>query len=186
MIKLEMSRKPTRGKHFLEYLLAVGVGAKTYDLAVTFLIWAQITPNQGTAFFLRPEAQAGTHKEPRTPVEKKEVLPGMYEYSWKEGIKEIRHCINTISFPLNQKDNVELFTYCLRDPVRFSQTYQERLKELEAYSVEHDQEIWSAPRWSEVNSESLVPVEKVPKEADEFFLHVFKLRFETAGYEIHD
>ncbi len=172
MIKLAISRKPTQGNYFVSYLLTVNVDETQYDLKVDFLLWAHIQPNEATAFFLRPEADAGTYKEPRTPVEKKEVLDGMFEYRWKEGAKEIRDLINTISFPLNPKENVELFRFCFNDPVRFSQTYNDRLKELETYSHKNDQEVWSAPKWSEVDSESLVPIEKVPKETDDFFLNV--------------
>ncbi len=185
MVKLDIQRRPTQGNYFVGYLLTVDMDGKQYDLNVSFLIWAQVKPNEETAFFLRPEADAGTYKEPRTPVEKKEIFDGTLEHRWKPGIKEVRHLINTVSFPLNPRDNHELFVYCFNDPVRFSETYNERLKELQAYSAEHGQEIWSAPKWSEVDSASLIPVDRVPKEADDFFLNVFKLRFEAAGHEVH-
>ena len=186
MIKIDIIRRPTRNNYFVGYILKVNLDGKEYDLNVDFLIWAEVRPNEETKFVLRPEAVPGSFHEPKTPVYKEEILPGMFQEKWKEGIKEVKHCIDTISFPLNSIDNAELFTYCFNDPVTFSPVYEERLQELAAYAEKNNQQIMSAPEWSEIDSKSLVPIAKVPQEADGFFKHVFKLRLESAGYEICD
>lgn len=188
MIRLDIVRKPARGKLFVEYLMTVSIDGKKYDLAITFLVWSEIKPHEETKFFLRPEAEPAVYSGPRSPVKKRKNRSGFFkkqhQYYWKPGIEEVKDCVNTLSFPLNPRDNHELFSFCFSDPVTFSTVYYERLKELEVYSNRNDQEIWSAPKWSEVTRSSLVPVEKVPKEADDFFKHVFTLRLQDAGYEI--
>ena len=184
MVRLNIHRRPTRGNYFVGYVLTVDIDGKQYDLNIDFLVWSHIKPNKKITFSLRPEATPGAFSGPGAPIYKREVLPGMFEEKWKEGVKDIKYCIDTTSFPLNPKDNHELFSYCFNDPVTFSFVYQERLKELQEYSNKNTQEIWSAPRWSEVDSKSIIRVEKVPSQADDFFLYVFKLRLESAGYEI--
>jgi hypothetical protein len=158
--------------------MIVSIDGKEYDLNIDFLIWANVRPNEEVEFFLRPEAQPAAFKGIRSPVTKRKAAEGFfcgqYAFIWKPGIEKIRDAINRISFPLNPKDNVELFNFCFNEPVCFSQAYDDRLEELKTYSMKNDQEIWSAPKWDEVSKDSLIPLNKVPKEADQFFLNIFQ------------
>lgn len=177
MIKFSITRRSSI-KDFLSYTMIVSIDGKEYDLNVNFLIWAHIRPKEPVELFLRPEAQPATLKGPRCPVTKRKAAEGFfcgqYAFIWKPRIEKIRDAINRISFPLNPKDNIELFDYCFHGPVRFSHAYDNRLEELAVYATKNDQEIWSAPKWEEVSKGSLTPVNKAPKDADQFFLNIFK------------
>ena len=176
MIKMVITRRPA--KHFMSYAMIVSIDGKEYDLKVDFLIWANVKPNKEIEFFLRPETQPATLKGPRCPVTKRKAVEGFfrghYKFIWKVEIEKVKDVINRISFPLNPKDNIELFNYCFNEPVSFSQAYDARLEDLKTYSMKNDQEIWSAPKWDEVSKDSLIPLNKVPKEADQFFLNIFQ------------
>lgn len=190
MIKLGINRRSMQNKYFIEYLLTVDIDDKKYDLGISFLIWSHIRPNEPTTFSLRPEATPRILSGPRSPVKKRKAPRGYFkkghEYYWKTGIDNIKGRINMTSFPLNLKDNAELFIYCFNDPIIFSPVYQERLKELQIYSDKNTQEVWSAPKWNEIDKKSLIPVKEVPKKADNFFKYVFCLSLKKAGYEIQD
>lgn len=182
MIKIELTRKPPQNKYFVEYFMSVSINKKKYDLVIAFLIWSHIKPHEETTFYLRPEALPKIFSGPLSPVKKRKAPSGFFkkqfEYYWRPGIDEIKGRINTLSLPLTPKETPELFTYCFNHPVRFSDVYQERLKELEAYSKKHNQQVWSAPRWTEIQSASIVPLSQMPEETDSFFFDVFNSRLQ--------
>lgn len=190
MVKLDIIRRPTRGAHFVGYLLKVNIDGKKYDLNIDFLVWSHIKPHEETTFSLRPEASPSTFTGRRSPVKKRKAPRGyfkkQYEYYWKPGIDEVKGCINTLSLPLTSEENPELFVYFFNHPIRFSRTYNERLQELQSYVNQHHWGVWSAPKWSEVNRKSLVPVAEVSGEADTFFASIFKSRLKKWGHEISD
>lgn len=183
MIDIIITRRPA--KHFLKYAMITSINGKEYDLNIDFLIWAHIRPKEPVELFLRPEVQPAAFKGIRSPVTKRKAAEGFfcgqYAFIWKPGIEKIRDAINRISFPLNPKDNIELFDFCFNGPLCFSQAYHDRLEELQAYSTKNDQEIWSAPKWDEVARDSLIPISRIPKEADNFFLDIFKPEIKKTG-----
>lgn len=176
MIDIIITRRPA--KHFLKYAMITSINGKEYDLNIDFLIWAHIRPKEPVELFLRPEVQPAAFKGIRSPVTKRKAAEGFfcgqYAFIWKPGIEKIRDAINRISFALDAKDNVELFKYCFNGSVCFSQAYDNRLEELQAYSTKNEQGIWSAPKWDEVARGSLIPTSRMPKEADQFFLNIFQ------------
>ena len=180
MIKLDLSRRQTKSP-FVEYDIEITVDDKSYDLTMSFLIFAKIQPNQAVEFVLKPDLQMKSFEGSRSPV-KKVYQPqyGWSEYVWLDGIREVRDCLNSFELPLDPVNNDELFDLCFHHPIKFKAEFNKRLRELQKDSNTQDVGLYAAPQWEQIRKQSL---RKIPSEANKFFESILYERLEDKGYE---